>query len=55
MSGMSLAPAGAPVTMLESIAQQAWVTMLPTVTTRWLAGGVALLVGTIIGLVLLRG
>jgi uncharacterized membrane-anchored protein YhcB (DUF1043 family) len=29
--------------------------MLPTVTTRWLAGGVALLVGTILGLILLRG
>jgi serine/threonine protein kinase len=54
-SGMSLAPAGAPATMFESIAQQAWVTMLPTVTTRWLAGGVALLVGTILGLILLRG
>jgi serine/threonine protein kinase len=53
-SGMSLAPAGAPHTIFESIAQQAWVTMLPTVTTRWLAGGVALLVGTILGLLLLR-
>ncbi len=54
-SGLSLAPAGAPMTMIDSIAQPAWVTMLPTVTTRWLAGGVALFVGTLIGLLLLRG
>lgn len=54
-SMLSLAPAGAPATMFESIAQQAWVTMLPTVTTRWLAGGVALFIGTVLGLVLLRG
>jgi hypothetical protein len=40
--------------MVGSFAEQAWVTMLPTVTTRWLAGGVALLVGTIVGLLLLR-
>jgi hypothetical protein len=43
------------MTMIDSIAQPAWVTMLPTVTTRWLAGGVALFVGTLIGLLLLRG
>ncbi len=53
-SGLTLSPAGASATMVGSFAEQAWVTMLPTVTTRWLAGGVALLVGTIVGLLLLR-
>ena len=51
---LSLAPVGAPATMMESIAQQAWVTMLPTVTTRWMAGGIALFIGTLLGLLLLR-
>ena len=51
---ISLVPVGAPATMFESIAQQAWVTMLPTVTTRWLAGGIALCIGTVLGLLLLR-
>jgi serine/threonine protein kinase len=54
-SMMSLAPVGAPATMFESIAQQAWVTMLPTVTTKWMAGGIALFVGTLLGLLILRG
>ena len=53
-SMLSLAPVGAPATMMESIAQQAWVTMLPTVTTRWMAGGIALFIGTLLGLLLLR-
>ncbi len=53
-SMISLVPMGAPATMFESIAQQAWVTMLPTVTTRWLAGGIALCIGTVLGLLLLR-
>ncbi len=42
-------------TLVESLVQPAWVTMLPAVQMRTIGGAVALCVGTLLGLLLLRG
>jgi serine/threonine protein kinase len=42
-------------TAVDSFAPQAWVTMLPAVQLRTIGSAVALLVGTLLGLLILRG
>lgn len=52
----SLTPAPSGVgTAVNSFAQAAWVTMLPQVQLKTIGGAVALLVGTLLGLMILRG
>ena len=59
-SSVSLSPTGAAATTVESLAPSflqgaAWATMLPQVQMKTIGGVAALLVGTLLGLLLLRG
>ena len=51
----SPAAASSSGTFVESLVQPAWVTMLPVIHGRFIGAAVALCVGTLLGLLLLRG
>ncbi|MDP2339750.1 MAG: protein kinase [Deltaproteobacteria bacterium] len=58
MASSSMVPSMAPSmagTFAESLVQPAWVTMLPVIHGRFIGAAVALCVGTLLGLLLLRG
>ncbi len=53
---VSLVPTSpAAASMIGSLAQPAWVTLLPVIHGRFIGGAVALCVGTLLGLLVLRG
>ena len=50
----SMVPSTAGASLMQSM-QPAWVTMLPVMHGRYIGGAIALCVGTLLGLLLLRG